>query len=126
VESFNGKLRDELGNRELFLSLPEARHVLDEWRVEYNYRRPHSGLSGKTPATVTARWAGPPVGAPPLPTSQPVTQQRIPLPGFFECSPSRRHLSTVRVTFCPRSPDERSVALIVADLCVAIPAGMYP
>ena len=35
VESFNGKLRDELLNRELFLSLPEARYVLDEWREEY-------------------------------------------------------------------------------------------
>ena len=40
VESFNGKLRDELLNRELFLSLPEARYVLDEWREEYNHRRP--------------------------------------------------------------------------------------
>ena len=44
VESFNGKLRDELLNRELFLSVPEARFVLDEWRQEYNHRRPHSGL----------------------------------------------------------------------------------
>ena len=44
VESFNGKLRDELLNRELFLSVPEARYVLDEWRAEYNHRRPHSGL----------------------------------------------------------------------------------
>src|SRR5206468_8589150 len=35
VESFNGKLRDELLNRELFLSVPEARFVLDEWRLEY-------------------------------------------------------------------------------------------
>jgi len=33
VESFNGRLRDELLNRELFLSLPEARYVLDEWRL---------------------------------------------------------------------------------------------
>ena len=32
VESFNGKLRDELLNRELFLSIPEARYVIDEWR----------------------------------------------------------------------------------------------
>ena len=38
VESFNGKLRDELLNRELFLSVPEARYVLDEWRAEYNHR----------------------------------------------------------------------------------------
>ena len=35
VESFNGKLRDELLGRALFLSLPEARYVLDEWREEY-------------------------------------------------------------------------------------------
>ena len=40
VQSFNGRLRDELLNRELFLSLPEARYVLDEWRQEYNHRRP--------------------------------------------------------------------------------------
>ena len=39
VESFNGKLRDELLNRELFLSVPEARFVLDEWRLAYNHRR---------------------------------------------------------------------------------------
>ena len=78
VESFNGKLRDELLNRELFLSLPEARHVLDEWRLEYNHRRPHSGLNWETPAAVAARLAGSPVGATPLPPYQPINkQQRI-------------------------------------------------
>ena len=45
VESFNGTLRDELLNRELFLSLEEARYVLDEWRLDYNHRRPHSLLN---------------------------------------------------------------------------------
>ncbi|MBI1370439.1 MAG: transposase [Planctomycetes bacterium] len=40
IESFNGKLRDELLNGELFLSLDEARCVLDEWRMDYNHRRP--------------------------------------------------------------------------------------
>jgi len=55
VESFNGKLRDELLNRELFLSVPEARFVLDEWRLEYNHRRPHSGLHWQTPAAYAAR-----------------------------------------------------------------------
>ena len=44
VESFNGRLRDELLDRELFLSLPEARVVLDQWRMDYNHRRPHGGL----------------------------------------------------------------------------------
>ena len=72
VESFNGKLRDELLNRELFLSLPEARYVLDEWRVEYNERRPHSGIGWQTPAKFARRWAGPPVGATPLPPSRPI------------------------------------------------------
>ena len=69
VESFDGKLRDELLNREFFLSLPEARHVLDEWRLEYSHRRAHSGLNRETPAVVAARLAGSPVGAPPLPSS---------------------------------------------------------
>ena len=71
VESFNGKLRDELLNRELFLSVPEARYVLDEWRTEYNRLRPHSGLKWQTPAAFAASLAGPPVGAPPLPSAQP-------------------------------------------------------
>ena len=54
VESFNGKLRDELLNRELFLSLTEARYVLDEWRLEYNHRRPHSGIGWQTPTAYAA------------------------------------------------------------------------
>ena len=71
VESFNGKLRDELLNRELFLSLPEARYVLDVWREEYNERRPHSGLNWQTPAGFAASVADPPVGTAPLPAAQP-------------------------------------------------------
>jgi transposase InsO family protein len=55
VESFNGKLRDELLNRELFLSVPEARYVLDEWRAEYNHRRPHGSLNWQTPAAYAAK-----------------------------------------------------------------------
>jgi putative transposase len=80
VESFNGRLRDELLNRELFLSLPEARYVLDEWREEYNERRPHGGLDWRTPAAFAESLAGPSVGAPPLPTAQPMDQQQPILP----------------------------------------------
>ena len=54
VESFNGKLRDELLNRELFLSLAEARWVVDRWRLDYNHRRPHSSLSYQTPVAFAA------------------------------------------------------------------------
>ena len=43
-ESFNGKLRDECLNGELFYSLKEALVVIEQWRVEYNTRRPHSAL----------------------------------------------------------------------------------
>jgi putative transposase len=50
VESFNGRLRDECLNETLFTSLPHARFVLDAWRHDYNYVRPHSKLGGRTPA----------------------------------------------------------------------------
>ena len=49
MDSFNGKLRDELLDRELFLSLPEARVVLDQWRVDYKHKRPHGGGIGRYP-----------------------------------------------------------------------------
>jgi putative transposase len=54
VESFNGKLRDELLNRELFLSFEEARWVIDRWRRDYNHHRPHSALDYHTPAAYAA------------------------------------------------------------------------
>ena len=43
-ESFNGKLRDECLNGEIFYSLKEAQVVIEKWRVEYNTKRPHSAL----------------------------------------------------------------------------------
>ncbi|NDC63354.1 MAG: transposase [Planctomycetia bacterium] len=54
VESFSGRLRDDLLDRELFLGLPEARVVLDQWRMDYNHRRPHGGLQRLTPVAVVA------------------------------------------------------------------------
>lgn len=53
-ESFNGKLRDECLNLELFTSLAEARVVLEDFRLEYNHRRPHSSLNYQTPAAFAA------------------------------------------------------------------------
>jgi len=44
IESFNGKLRDELLNRAIFTSLAEARILMEGWRKEYNQERPHSAL----------------------------------------------------------------------------------
>lgn len=50
IESFNGSLRDECLNEEIFDSLAEARRTLAIWRYDYNNVRPHSSLGNKTPA----------------------------------------------------------------------------
>ena len=52
VESFNGKLRDELLNREIFFTLTEAKVLIERWRREYNTLRPHSSLGYRPPAPV--------------------------------------------------------------------------
>lgn len=49
-ESFNGKLRDELLNGEIFYSLAEASYLNERWRRHYNQRRPHSSLGYRPPA----------------------------------------------------------------------------
>ena len=50
IESFNGKLRDELLNGEIFYSLREAKVVIEQWRRHYNTVRPHSSLGYRPPA----------------------------------------------------------------------------
>jgi len=50
VESFNGKMRDELLNREVFTTLLEAKVLVERWRREYNQVRPHSSLNYLPPA----------------------------------------------------------------------------
>ena len=50
VESFNGKLRDELLNVEICDTLWEAKVLAERWRREYNQRRPHSALAYRPPA----------------------------------------------------------------------------
>lgn len=52
-ESFNGKLRDELLNGEIFYSLNEAKTVIEQWRKHYNTIRPHSSLGYRPPAPQT-------------------------------------------------------------------------
>ena len=54
IESFNGRLRDELLNETLFRSLPHARAVLDAWRRDYNAERPHSRLGWLMPLAYAA------------------------------------------------------------------------
>jgi transposase InsO family protein len=53
VESFNGKLRDELLNGEIFYTLREAKVLIERWRIHYNTVRPHSSLGYRPPAPET-------------------------------------------------------------------------
>jgi transposase InsO family protein len=59
VESFNGKLRDELLNGEIFYTVKEAKVLIEAWRKHYNTLRPHSALGYRPPAPETIA-AGPP------------------------------------------------------------------
>ncbi len=55
IESFNGKLRDELLNTQIFFSLSEAREKLEAYRLDYNTCRPHSSLGYRPPAEYAQR-----------------------------------------------------------------------
>jgi putative transposase len=54
IESFNGKLREECLNVEVFFTLADARRKLHLWRRDYNHHRPHSALDDRTPAEFAA------------------------------------------------------------------------
>ena len=56
VESFNGRLRDELLALEQFDALLEAQVLIEDWRIEYNTRRPHSSLDWLAPAVYAGQW----------------------------------------------------------------------
>jgi putative transposase len=75
IESFNGRLRDECLNGEIFFGLADAREKIEAWRRDYNEQRPHSSLGDRTPEEFageaqreddpvpTLRRAGPPAAA---------------------------------------------------------------
>ena len=50
IESFNGKMRGELLNGEIFYTLLEAQVLIEDWRKHYNHQRPHSALGYRPPA----------------------------------------------------------------------------
>ncbi len=58
AESFNGRLRDECLNTNWFMSVRQAREIIEDWRLDYNEVRPHSSLQGKTPKEFIASVAG--------------------------------------------------------------------
>jgi hypothetical protein len=62
-ESFNGSLRDELLNGEIFYSLAEAQILIEAWRRHYNTVKPHSSLGYRPPAPEATPWPVPSSGS---------------------------------------------------------------
>lgn len=75
VESFNGRLRDELLNGEIFTTLKEAQIVIEAWRQHYNRVRPHSSLGYKPPAPEIVAWPA----SPAVESVRPAIASRSPL-----------------------------------------------
>src|SRR6202167_2434401 len=59
IESFNGRMRDELLNESLFIDLDQARQLIGAWVIDYNTARPHSSLGYKTPAAYAGTLTAP-------------------------------------------------------------------
>lgn len=89
IEAFNGRLRDELLNEEVFDTLDGARRTLKRWRHDYNYVRPHSSLGGLPPAEVRKASSRPTKGMARLPLSD----RRRPVDGARATAAPRGRLS---------------------------------
>jgi putative transposase len=76
-ESFNGKLRDELLDGEIFYSLKEAQILIEAWRRHYNTNRPHSALGYRPPAPEIVPWPPSPASLPGAPAA---SQTMVPRP----------------------------------------------
>jgi putative transposase len=78
VESFIGRLRDELLNEEIFENLTHARQLLERWRLDYNHVRPHSAHAGLPPAQARRLAAGARLGLIGGPTELPLAPSPSP------------------------------------------------
>jgi putative transposase len=100
IESFNGKFRDECLNENWFVSLDEARRIIEAWRVDYNTVRPHCSLGyrtpadfggekgcGKVPTTFPLRLDIPPTRRDPHFPSAPAATAPSPTPNGFKTMP---------------------------------------
>jgi len=56
IESFNGRLRDECLNVQVFFTVADARDKLERWRQDYNQVRPHSALGDSAPEVFASAW----------------------------------------------------------------------
>jgi putative transposase len=88
MESFNGKLRDECLNEQVFSSLVEARRIIEAWRNDYNTERPHSSLGYQTPEEFAANWhAALDHKTSPVAAHRPATGQAAAVSGAFASRP---------------------------------------
>ncbi len=71
-ETFNSRFRDELLDREMFETLKEAKVIIEDHRLEYNHRRPHSSLGYRTPAEFAAAYVRPGVASLPPADAVPI------------------------------------------------------
>jgi len=69
IESFNGRVRDECLNGEIFFSLIDVREKLERWQRDYNQKRPHTALGDRTPEEVVRALGGRPFALIPVGTS---------------------------------------------------------
>jgi len=74
-ESFNGRVRDELLNAEIFMDVRDAKALGAAWRNDYNHHRPHSSLGYLPPARFAAKLASPALGAAPLASELPACER---------------------------------------------------
>lgn len=72
IESFNGRLREECLNDQVFLSIEDAQQKLEAWRIDYNEVRPHSSLENRTPREFTRIQSDNRTAEPPILNFQPV------------------------------------------------------
>jgi putative transposase len=56
IASFKGHLSDESLNKHVFTSYPNAEHIIETWRNDYNHIRPHTSLTGLTPIEFANRY----------------------------------------------------------------------
>jgi putative transposase len=81
IESFNGRLRDECLNVEVFFALADVRDKLEGWRQDYNHVRPHSSLGDQPPAVFARQWV---ITAAPAPDKHPDGRKKAALGDLSE------------------------------------------
>jgi putative transposase len=101
IESFNGRLRDECLNGEVFFNVADAREKIEHWRSDYNQNRPHSALGDRTPAEFISALESRPFVFPIVDKAKPQPRQ-----GFAGAGQKPPALDTVAAL--PSEPDKKT------------------